>query len=1120
MRLLRRLSVALVTGATTLILSSCAADSTGSAEGTIRPADDTDSLWQPVAMPSEVGPEMPELPTRVVRFETTEGTWMGVDVSPDGQTIVFDLLGDLYQLPIEGGDAVPLTSGTDWDQVPRFSPDGTHIYFVSDRAGYDNIWRLTLADQSLQQVTHAETNVAGEPNWSRDGKRLLVGIAAKNETGAEVILHAVDPTDGTTTPINPPSEPLLTEDETTLLRDRWKVYSGQEASDGKVYFSETQNDISWTPADGDWPGLKARMFVYDRQLQTRAMITEMNALYQDHKPQLSHDERLLAYFRQYSEHRTELRVLNRKTGQDALLVELADVDYPAVSGRREDSRPIYAFTPDDQSIVFWHAGQIRRVQLADGSMDVIPFRADVEHEVTSRLLPAAKRFSDDVKATAIRWPSLSLDGKTMVFSAFGYAWVMDMVTGNTRRLTDSDDFEYMPAISPDGSSVAYISIASTGDDYGRGHLVVTDIDNRDDREILADSEADFFSPKWSPDGSKIALIRQTNRYRPSTGVYGWTNARADGFREVFSPSKFADRFAVFMFSRSLSFDAKGERLLIGYPRSTKEAVLVSADLSGSDAHTLAVSTPEVFGIAPAPDLKNLALTRMDGSIWIVPFGADGEPTTVSSQDPTARKASLHGGYYVDWNNYAQFTFGLGTDVFRYRMDDDGLRSTGVKVIQARRLAEQPVAFVGARLVTLSGNVGVGRIIESGAVVVDGARVSAIGPTGEVVIPSNAKVVDVTGKTLIPGLIDTHYHAPGSSSSYGIPASEINDANAVQYGITSAWIPAGQASDGVPAIVDLQNLGRLSGPRWTHSAQGPVGMTYDFHGLLTSYDVAREAATQYYVQGADVLKEYNMSSRQQRQWLAAAAYELGMGIVSHLESFDGMMTRIVDGYTGGDHLALPETFYTDVLELLRQTGYVWTTNIVLANGVVGKFEDMGRFFCDAVVAKRTQGELDTHQSRAACDADSGNPTVPYNAHRASRVARSIVSASRAGITLGMSGHNAPGSRLHEEMWHHWKGGMSIEDVLRATTMVNAEKLGVQEEVGSLEVGKIADFVILDENPLDDMLNTLSIQYTIQGGVIYDADTAGRIAPEELQRQMAAAKGTNHADDAALEQPTIH
>ena len=98
-------------------------------------------------------------------------------------------------------------------------------------------------------------------------------------------------------------------------------------------------------------------------------------------------------------------------------------------------------------------------------------------------------------------------------------------------------------------------------------------------------------------------------------------------------------------------------------------------------------------------------------------------------------------------------------------------------------------------------------------------------------------------------------------------------------------------------------------------------------------------------------------------------------------------------------------------------------------------------------------------------------------------------------------------------------MPVEDVLRAVTMVNAEKLGLQEEVGSLDVGKMADILILNENPLDDILNTLSIQYTIQGGVIYDADTAERIAPEELQRRMAA-QGTNYADGTALKQPTIH
>src|SRR6476469_3059264 len=90
---------------------------------------------------------LPLKPARKINFTTNEGSWMNVDVSPDGQTIAFDLLGDLYTLPITGGEAKALTKGFEWDMQPRFSPDGKWIAFTSDRGSGDNIW-VIRADAS------------------------------------------------------------------------------------------------------------------------------------------------------------------------------------------------------------------------------------------------------------------------------------------------------------------------------------------------------------------------------------------------------------------------------------------------------------------------------------------------------------------------------------------------------------------------------------------------------------------------------------------------------------------------------------------------------------------------------------------------------------------------------------------------------------------------------------------------------------------------------------------------------------------------------------------------------------------------------------------------------------
>ncbi|MGH8168127.1 MAG: amidohydrolase family protein, partial [Woeseiaceae bacterium] len=185
----------------------------------------------------------------------------------------------------------------------------------------------------------------------------------------------------------------------------------------------------------------------------------------------------------------------------------------------------------------------------------------------------------------------------------------------------------------------------------------------------------------------------------------------------------------------------------------------------------------------------------------------------------------------------------------------------------------------------------------------------------------------------------------------------------------------------------------------------------------------------------------------------------------------------------------------VRELLRRTGYIWTPNIVIAGGSVGG-QGGAKYYFWRELLERAPAEHDklvgvTSAESAALENVVAVPSVPYQSHRISRVAEQVASAAKSGVRIGVSAHNMPGVGLHQEMWFMWKGGAPIGYVLRAATVGNAEKLGLHEEIGSLEPGKIGDLLVLDKNPLDDILNTLSLRYTVQGGVIYDSDTAQRV-----------------------------
>ncbi|MGH9335050.1 MAG: TolB family protein, partial [Vicinamibacteria bacterium] len=119
------------------------------------------------------------LPERTIAFDTTEGTYMNLDVSPDGATIVFDLLGDLYTIPAGGGEATRLTSGTAYDIQPVFSPDGKEIAFVSDQSGSYNIWVVSPDGSSLEQVTKETDEPVVAPEWSPDDDYLVARRGGK-----------------------------------------------------------------------------------------------------------------------------------------------------------------------------------------------------------------------------------------------------------------------------------------------------------------------------------------------------------------------------------------------------------------------------------------------------------------------------------------------------------------------------------------------------------------------------------------------------------------------------------------------------------------------------------------------------------------------------------------------------------------------------------------------------------------------------------------------------------------------------------------------------------------------------------------------------------------------------
>src|ERR687886_254754 len=121
---------------------------------------------------------LPLKPDSKVEFTTDEGTWMSVDLSPDGGTVVFDLLGDIYTVPASGGEAKLISGGMAFESQPRFSPDGKRIVFVSDRSGAENLWTMNADGSDPKAVSEGNEQSFASPEWTPDGQFIIASKAA------------------------------------------------------------------------------------------------------------------------------------------------------------------------------------------------------------------------------------------------------------------------------------------------------------------------------------------------------------------------------------------------------------------------------------------------------------------------------------------------------------------------------------------------------------------------------------------------------------------------------------------------------------------------------------------------------------------------------------------------------------------------------------------------------------------------------------------------------------------------------------------------------------------------------------------------------------------------------
>jgi imidazolonepropionase-like amidohydrolase len=405
------------------------------------------------------------------------------------------------------------------------------------------------------------------------------------------------------------------------------------------------------------------------------------------------------------------------------------------------------------------------------------------------------------------------------------------------------------------------------------------------------------------------------------------------------------------------------------------------------------------------------------------------------------------------------------------------------------------------LITMRGN----EVLDDGTVVVVDNRIAAVGPSDEVTIPADAETVDLTGKTVIPGLVDVHWHGAQGTAEIIPRRNWVNDAS-LAFGVTTLHDPSNDTST-IFAAAEMARAGRIVAPRIFSTGTILYGASGDFKAEIDGLDDARFHLKRMKAVGAISVKSYNQPRREQRQQVIAAARELGMMVVPEGGSlFQHNMTMIVDGHTGVEHAVPVERMYEDVLQLWSGSRVGYTPTLVVGyGGIWGE-----RYWYQHTDVSNHERLLNFVPYTLVDPIARRRTMAPEREYNHFRIAENCKALADRGVIVNLGAHGQrEGLGAHWELWMFVQGGMTPLEALRAGTLNGARYLGLDHDLGSIETGKLADLAILDANPLDEIRNTDSVSMVMVNGRLFDAATMDEIGLHPRTREPLFFQETQRA-----------
>ena len=952
---------------------------------------------------------------------------------------------------------VTLREGT--NMAAAVSPDGRSL--AVDLQG--RLWTLPIEGGAARALTD-ELGDVRQPTYSPDGSRIafqsyrdgMWHIWSVGVDGAGLTRITHGPFDD--------REPHYARDGATIVfasdrggsYDLWSVELATGELEQLTFDPGNEFTPAWSPDGGSIAFISEQddskaVKTLTAGSQTLNVITELDA--SASAPAWSPDGSQLA-----------VNVINEL---DSRLV-IIDVDSGVertVSDDGEDVFPFRAHWISSSELLYTADGRVRRRSLGGGAPNDIELTARVE--LVRHPYVKKRRDFDDITSKPVRGivtPAVSPDGSAVALVALGDLWLLE--NGMLTRLTDDRYAELQPAFSRDGSMLVYAS-----DREGSMDLWIRDMDSGDERRLTDDADTETM-PVFSPDGTRVG-------YHDASGRLQLVDVDSGDVREfhqeIFRPGRIS-------FSPDGSIVALSvlERYSTRYREGRNEVLLVS-DVGSPERQVTpfrhrSIGVRGTDGPVWSPDGQSMAFTS-DGALWVAPVNRSGEPIGPPRRyvDEIAESISWTG-------DSRSIVYVSPHGLKRVYVHDGSVEAIPLALSWARQLPTGRLVVHAGRLFD-----GINETVRRNVdVIIDGHRIRAIAPHAEASHAAAGRVIDASAETVIPGLIEMHTHQRAA-------AGEALGRIWLAYGITSVRELSAnpfEARERLEAIAS----GKRPGPREFFTGSTFDGARTYYGGALTMDGGSQVAAEleRAHVLDYDFIKTYVRLSDPVQKRVVAAAHEMGIPVTSHelypavayggdgTEHYSGTSRR---GYSSKISRTLRS--YQDIIELLARSGMTMTPTIGIFDFALAAIDEpayiederFGTLFPASLVVRTQNAVARSREKRAERVA------------RLARLGKMVKDIHDAGGRI-IAGTDSPilpyAVSLHAELHHFVNAGLTPFETLQTATIHAAEAIGVDDDLGSIEAGKLADIVIVDGNPLDDIHDAMKVRTVIKNGNVYELE----------------------------------